>query len=223
MADLKTDRTEEKLIHPDFIAEIPGIKTEADYEDIVGPQSTSQGRKPMVAQKIAAAYQSAGRDKNVTVTPRGVDSDDVSATQSVIDLTHDNLFLSELPMSVKQEMVNENLVNHISDGGVHFPWQEMVNWGSVNHISDGGVDLPRQEMVNAAAESNDIPQDEGGRQSRRNKTPRKMYVPSMQGKSYANGKSEGVGFLTVKNRLTKGKYSGISLLGQDMYCRNSWN
>ena len=41
LADLKTDRTEEKLVHPDFIAEIPGIEMEADYEDIVGPKSAS--------------------------------------------------------------------------------------------------------------------------------------------------------------------------------------
>lgn len=63
---LETDRTEEKLVHPDFISEIPGIETEADYEDIVGPQSSSEGYKPMMAQKIAAACQSAGHDKNVT-------------------------------------------------------------------------------------------------------------------------------------------------------------
>jgi len=66
LANLETDRTEEKLVHPDFITEIPGIETEADYEDIVGPQSTSQGYKPTVAERIAAACQSAGRDKNVT-------------------------------------------------------------------------------------------------------------------------------------------------------------
>ena len=66
LANLETDRTEEKLVHPDFISEIPGIETEADYEDIVGPQSSSEGYKPMMAQKIAAACQSAGHDKNVT-------------------------------------------------------------------------------------------------------------------------------------------------------------
>ena len=79
----------------------------------------------------------------MTVTPSGVNSDDdeVNAT-SVIDQTDDDLFLSGLPMSVKQEMVNEDSVNHFSDGGVHFPGQEMVNGDSINYISDGGVDLP---------------------------------------------------------------------------------
>ena len=128
LANLETDRTEEKLVHPDFIAEIPGIETKANYEDIVGPQSTSQGYKTTVAERIAAACQSAGYDKSVAVTSRGVDSnsDDVSAT-SVIGLTDNDLFLSGLSMSVKQEIVNEDWVNHISDGGVHFPGQEMVN------------------------------------------------------------------------------------------------
>ena len=205
MADLKTDRTEEKLMHPDFIAEIPGIKTEADYEDIVGPQSTPQGRRPMVAQRVAATRQSAGRDRSVTVMSRGVDGgvDEVSAT-SVIDLTDDDLLLSGLPTSVKQEVVNEDSSNHISDEGVDFRGQEMLNEDSINHISDGGVDFPGQEKVNPVAESNDpSPQDGGVRRSRRNKTPREMYVPSMQGKSYANNKYDGVGFPTVKKRLTE--------------------
>ena len=86
-----------------------------------------------------------------------MDDDDVSATQSVVDLTDNNLFMSRLQMSVKQEMVSEDPVNHISDGGVHFSGQEMVNEDSVNHISDRGVDLPGQEKVNAVAESNDPP------------------------------------------------------------------
>ena len=68
LANLETDQTEEKLVHPYFIAEIPGIETEADYEDILGPQSASQGYKPTVAQRLATACQRAGRDRNVTVT-----------------------------------------------------------------------------------------------------------------------------------------------------------
>jgi hypothetical protein len=116
LANLETNRTEDKLVHPDFIAEIPGIETEADYEDIVGPQSASQGHKPTVAQRVVAARQSAGRGKDVTATPRGVDDDDASGTQSVIDLTDDDLFLSGLPASVKQEMVDEESVNQVSDG-----------------------------------------------------------------------------------------------------------
>ena len=72
------------------------------------------------------------------------DDDEVSAT-SVIDLTDNDLLLSGLTMSVKQEMVNQNPVNHISVGGVYFPGQEMANKDSINHISYEGVDSPREE------------------------------------------------------------------------------
>ena len=91
LANLETDRTEEKLVHPDFIVEVPGIKTKANYEDIVDSQSESQELKPAVAQRVAAARQSTGHERNVTVTSRRVDTDDdeVSAT-SVIDLTEDD-------------------------------------------------------------------------------------------------------------------------------------
>ena len=102
-------------------------------------------------------------------------------TQSVIgvSVTDNDLLLSRLPMSVKQEMVNKDSVNHISDGAVHFPGQEKVTEVPVNHISGWGVDSSRQEKVNAVANSNDSPQDRGVRRSGRN--PMEMYVPSMQG------------------------------------------
>ena len=39
-------------------------------------------------------------------------------------------------------MVNEDSINHISDGRVHFTEQEMVDEDSVDHVADEGVDLP---------------------------------------------------------------------------------
>ena len=93
----------------------------------------------------------------------------------------------------------------------------MVNGGLVKHISDGGVDLPRQEMVNAVTESNDTPQDKGVRRSRRNKTPGKMHVPSMQGKSYASGKYKGGGFPTVNNISTNWEELRNQFAGSE-YC-----
>ena len=54
----------------------------------------------------------------MTAASRGVDDDDVSVTMSVVDLTDNDLFLSGLPRSVKQETVNEDSINHILDGGV---------------------------------------------------------------------------------------------------------
>ena len=68
----------------------------------------------------------------------------------------------------------------------------MVNEDSVNHISYGGVDLPGQEAVNGDAESNDTPQDGGVRQGKRNRTPREMYMPLIQGKLYALENTRGL-------------------------------
>ena len=65
--------------------------------------------------------------------------------------------------------------------------------------------MPGQEMVNGDTGSNDAPQDRGARRGGRNRTPMEMYVLSMQGKSYAKGKYEGVGLLTVKKRSTEGE------------------
>ena len=66
--------------------------------------------------------------------------------------------------------------------------QELVNEDSVNHISDGGLELPGQETVNEDEDSSDVPQDGGVRRGKRNRTPREMYVSSMQGKMYVKGK-----------------------------------
>ena len=113
LANLETEQTETKLVRPDFIAEIPEIKTEADYEDTVGLQSATQGHTSTVAQRVAAACQITVCGKHVMTTPRGVCDDDVSATQSVVDLTDKHLFLSGLPTSVKQESVNEDLILYL--------------------------------------------------------------------------------------------------------------
>ena len=82
----------------------------------------------------------------------------------MVDQTDNDLFLTELPMSIKQEMVNEGSINHVSDGGVHFMWQEIVNEDSIDRVSDGGVTFPVQEMVNQDADSSDAPKDGGVRQ-----------------------------------------------------------
>ena len=65
----------------------------------------------------------------MAATPRGVDNDNLIATMSVVDLTDDDLFLSELPMIVKQELVNADLSNHVFERGVHFYGQEPITAG----------------------------------------------------------------------------------------------
>ena len=55
LANLVMDWTDDKVVHPGFIVEIPGIGTEAEYKDIVGLQSTAQDHTPKVAQRVAGA------------------------------------------------------------------------------------------------------------------------------------------------------------------------
>jgi hypothetical protein len=67
----------------------------------------------------------------VTATPRGVDyNNDVSADVPVTDLTGNSheycLFLSGVPESSKQEMVNTDMIKHAIDEELQIPCQEMV-------------------------------------------------------------------------------------------------
>ena len=101
LAKLEMNQTEDKLIRPDCIAEIPDIETKANYKDIMGPQLAAQSYKPTVAQQAVGACHSAGRAKSLTATSKGVNDDDVSATMSVVDLTDNHMFLSDLSTSVK--------------------------------------------------------------------------------------------------------------------------
>ena len=55
MDSFERDRTEEKLVHPYFMAEKPGIETEENYKDIVVPKSAAQSNTPIAAQRVAAA------------------------------------------------------------------------------------------------------------------------------------------------------------------------
>ena len=87
-----------------------------------------------------------------------MDTDIASATVSVVDLTDNDLLLSGLSKSVTHEMVDEDLINHVLDGGVQLCGQEMINEDSINYISDGEVEFPGQEMVNRDATYGDAPQ-----------------------------------------------------------------
>ena len=54
---------EPNLIHPDIIAEIPGVELESDYENIVGPALT-QPPPPTMATRAAAARANASLEPN---------------------------------------------------------------------------------------------------------------------------------------------------------------
>ena len=87
LAEIEVKTVEEKLVQPNFIAEIPGIPLESDYLEIQPPQISNQVPEIPAAQRTAAARKNAGRDVQMTtqITPRGVDEGDDDA--SVIDIT----------------------------------------------------------------------------------------------------------------------------------------
>ena len=75
----------------------------------------------MVTQKVAVSCYGATCAKNVTATSRLVNDNNASASVSLVDLPNNTIFLSEFSTSVKQEMVNEDSMNHVSEGRMHFP------------------------------------------------------------------------------------------------------
>ena len=67
-----------KLIQPDFIAEIPGIEVDSNYDKIIGPKpDEEQDVKPSISERAAAVHRNAGLEANVDVqiTTRGVDDE----------------------------------------------------------------------------------------------------------------------------------------------------
>ena len=57
---------EPKLVQPDFIAEIPGIEVESDYEPIIGPKpNTEQEFKSSYAERTKNARKNSGRKTDV--------------------------------------------------------------------------------------------------------------------------------------------------------------
>ena len=59
---------EPKLVQPDFIAEIPGIEMDSNYEKIIGPKpDKEQDAKPSLSERAADARRNAGLETNVDV------------------------------------------------------------------------------------------------------------------------------------------------------------
>ena len=72
LAEIEVKTKEEKLVQPDFIAEIPGIPLESDYQKIQPPQTSNQVPKMLAAQRTATARKNADRDMQMTtqIKPR---------------------------------------------------------------------------------------------------------------------------------------------------------
>ena len=79
-------------MQPDFIAEVPGIAVQGDYDQIIGtkPDAWTHKKIPSVTQRMAEASKNAGHnlEANTQVNARGVDLG--SSDGSVIDLSDDD-------------------------------------------------------------------------------------------------------------------------------------
>ena len=70
---------EPKLVQPNFIAEIPGIEVESDYEPIIGPKPNTEPEvKSSYVERAENACKNAGRKTDVVKhsKTRGVDDDE---------------------------------------------------------------------------------------------------------------------------------------------------
>ena len=89
LADLKAVNEQPKSVHPDIIAEIPGVKTEDMYDNVISPtpigkeeRSSSYAERPLRAQKNT-----------------GLDTDDQA--QGVIRKQDKSLSLTMMTMALK--------------------------------------------------------------------------------------------------------------------------
>ena len=63
LADLKAVNDQPKLIHPDIIAEIPGVETEDMYNNVIDPTPISNKEKPTsYTEHALRAHKNAGLD-----------------------------------------------------------------------------------------------------------------------------------------------------------------
>ena len=64
MKEIELSKTDEKLVQPDYIAEVPGIEVQGDYDQIIGPKPDAGAHKkiPSVTQRMAEASKNAGRN-----------------------------------------------------------------------------------------------------------------------------------------------------------------
>ena len=94
-------------MQPDYIAEVPGIEVQGDYDKIIGPKPDAGTHKkiPSVTKRMAKASKNTGHnlEANTQVNSRGVNID--SSDRSVIDLSGENDKPDGGVYPVKQEPV----------------------------------------------------------------------------------------------------------------------
>ena len=138
LADLTAVNEQPKLVHPDIIAEIPGVETQDMYDNVIGPIPIGEEEKPSsYAERALVARRNAGLDTDDQA--RGVDKkrDEVIVIDDDDDDNVPGVF-------VKDEDVDRFSVSR----DTNFPGQEMVN-SDVNHFSvSGEANFPEKETVN---------------------------------------------------------------------------
>ena len=76
LEEIELSKTDEKLVQPEFIAEVPGIEVQGDYDKIIRPKpdAGSDRKISSVAQRMAEASENARRnlEANTQVKARGV-------------------------------------------------------------------------------------------------------------------------------------------------------
>ena len=76
---------EPKLVQLDFIAEIPGIEVESDYEPIIGPKPNTEPEvKSSYAERAKTTRKSVGQKTDVVTQSKTIGVDDDEYYASVI-------------------------------------------------------------------------------------------------------------------------------------------
>ena len=143
LEEIELSKTDEKLVQPDFISEVPGIAIQGDYDKIIRPKLDAGSDKEIlsVSQCMAGASKNAGRnlEANTQVKARGVDIG--SSDGSVIDLRGDNDEPDGGVYHVKQESI---IIKEASDDEEGDDAPSLV-YGSNSDSSDNEDDDPHQQ------------------------------------------------------------------------------
>ena len=173
LTEIKMDDKEPKLVQPDFIAEIPGIEVESNYEPIIGPKPNTEPEvKSSYVERTKNAHKIAGRNTDVVKQSkaRGVDDYEDDASDIEIEESDDE-----------------------SDGGV-YPGikQEAIKFEDVPENDD-------EDNPPSLAKRGSVPPMASRGRGKRVRVPKQMLIPTMKGKDYDEGVYEGVGFTHIKS------------------------
>ena len=75
------------MAQPNFIAEIPGIEVESNYEPIIGPKPNTEPEvKPSYAERANNAHKNAGQKMDAVTQSKTRGEDDDEYDASVVDI-----------------------------------------------------------------------------------------------------------------------------------------